>query len=106
MRATRLIFVLVLAAAAAGSVGWYFLGDRSHLPWQKAEQQAEQPKQRRMGRGGDSTSPDMPVPVVAGTVEQRDVPLYLSGLGTVQAFRTVTVSSRIDGQLQKLNFDE
>jgi multidrug efflux system membrane fusion protein len=109
MRATRLIFVLVLIAAAGG-LGWYFLGDRIRLffPGQQAEQQAVQPQpQRRMGRrGGGLASPDTPVPVVAGTVEQRDVPLYLSGLGTVQAFRTVTVASRIEGQLQKLNFDE
>src|SRR6476660_4563091 len=32
-----------------------------------------------------------PVPVVAGTVVQKDVPLYLDGLGTVQAFNTITI---------------
>lgn len=47
-----------------------------------------------------------PVPVVAGTVAQRDVPIYLDGLGTVQAFNTVTVHVRVDGQLQKLAFRE
>lgn len=47
-----------------------------------------------------------PVPVVAGTVAQRDVPIYLDGLGTVQAFNTVTVHVRVDGQLEKLLFKE
>ncbi|MHB8519744.1 MAG: efflux RND transporter periplasmic adaptor subunit [Limisphaerales bacterium] len=46
------------------------------------------------------------VPVVAGKVAQRDVPIYLDGLGTVQAFNTVTVRVRVDGQLQRLAFVE
>ncbi len=46
------------------------------------------------------------VPVVAGTVTQKDVPIYLDGLGTVQAFNTVTVHARVDGQLQKVAFTE
>ena len=37
---------------------------------------------------------------------QGDVPLYLSGLGTVQAFNTVTIKSRVDGQLVKILFKE
>ena len=41
-----------------------------------------------------------------GTVIQKDVPIYLDGLGTVQAFNTVTVRSRVDGQLKKLSFKE
>ena len=47
-----------------------------------------------------------PVSAVVGTVAQKDVPIYLDGLGTVQAFNTVTISSRVDGQLQKLAFQE
>jgi len=34
-----------------------------------------------------------PVPVVAGKVEQKDMPIYLDGLGTVQAVNTVTVAT-------------
>jgi membrane fusion protein, multidrug efflux system len=45
-------------------------------------------------------------PIVAATVERQDVPIHLFGLGTVQAFRTVRVASRVDGQLQKLFFQE
>src|SRR5258708_7726000 len=47
-----------------------------------------------------------PVPVVAGMVAQKDVPIYRDGLGTVQAFNTVTVHARVDGQLQKVAFVE
>jgi membrane fusion protein, multidrug efflux system len=46
------------------------------------------------------------VPVVAGKVEQKDMPIYLDGLGTVQAFYTVTVHTRVDGELDKVLFTE
>jgi membrane fusion protein, multidrug efflux system len=55
-------------------------------------------------RGGGAAGG--PVPVVAGKVEQKDVPIYLDGLGTVQAFNTVTVRSRVDGELQQVLFAE
>jgi len=55
---------------------------------------------RRGGAGGG------PVPVVAGKVEQKDMPIYLDGLGTVQAFNTVTVHPRVDGALVQVNFSE
>ena len=47
-----------------------------------------------------------PVPVVAGKVEQKDMPIYLDGLGTVQAFNTVTVHTRVDGQIVQVLFSE
>jgi multidrug efflux system membrane fusion protein len=47
-----------------------------------------------------------PVPVVAGEVEQKDVPIYLDGLGTVQAFNTVIVRTRVDGELTQVLFKE
>lgn len=46
------------------------------------------------------------VPVVAGQVIQKDVPIYLDGLGTVQAFNTVTIHPQVDGRLQKVVFTE
>jgi multidrug efflux system membrane fusion protein len=47
-----------------------------------------------------------PVLVDTATVAQSDVPIYLQGLGTVQAFYTVTVTARVDGELQKVAFTE
>ena len=46
------------------------------------------------------------IAVDLATVTARDMPVYLEGLGTVQAFYTVTVSSRVDGQVQKVAFTE
>jgi multidrug efflux system membrane fusion protein len=47
-----------------------------------------------------------PVAVDTAAVTQADVPIYLQGLGTVQAFYTVTVTARVDGELQKIGFVE
>jgi multidrug efflux system membrane fusion protein len=47
-----------------------------------------------------------PVPIVAGTVEQHDVPIYLTGVGTVIAYNTVVVRSQIQGQLVSIDFTE
>lgn len=46
------------------------------------------------------------VPVVAATARRQDLPVYLEGLGTVTAFNTVTVKSRIDGPLTRVTFKE
>jgi multidrug efflux system membrane fusion protein len=44
--------------------------------------------------------------VDTAAVTQADVPIYLEGLGTVQAFYTVTVTARVDGELEKVGFVE
>jgi membrane fusion protein, multidrug efflux system len=58
------------------------------------------------GRGGGGAASSGPVSVVAGNAEQKDMPIYLDGLGTVQAFNTVTVHTRVDGELQQVLFTE
>jgi multidrug efflux system membrane fusion protein len=58
------------------------------------------------GRRGAMSGSGGPVPVVSGKVEQKDMPIYLDGLGTVQAFNTVTVHTRVDGALVQVNFSE
>ena len=45
-------------------------------------------------------------PVSAGVVHRGDIPVYLQGLGNVTAFNTVTVKTRVDGQLTGINFHE
>jgi membrane fusion protein, multidrug efflux system len=47
-----------------------------------------------------------PVPIVAGTVQQHEVPIYLTGVGTVVAYNTDVVRSQIQGQLVSINFTE
>jgi multidrug efflux system membrane fusion protein len=46
------------------------------------------------------------VAALTARAERKDMPIYLQGLGTVQAFYTVTVTSRVDGELQKVGFTE
>src|SRR5882724_2078942 len=46
------------------------------------------------------------VPVGVATAERHDVPVYLKGLGNVTASNTVSVKSRVDGQLSQVNFKE
>ncbi|HKD29830.1 MAG TPA: efflux RND transporter periplasmic adaptor subunit [Xanthobacteraceae bacterium] len=50
--------------------------------------------------------PPIPVPVSAAVAQRQDVPIYLTGLGTVQAYNSVIVKSRVDGQIVKINFSE
>ncbi|MFI5013941.1 MAG: efflux RND transporter periplasmic adaptor subunit [Hyphomicrobiales bacterium] len=46
------------------------------------------------------------VPVVAAEVRRADVPIFLIGLGTVRAFNSVLLTSRVDGEIVKINFQE
>ena len=46
------------------------------------------------------------IPITAGTLVAADVPVVLRGLGTVQAYNTVAVKSRVDGQIVSVDFTE
>jgi multidrug efflux system membrane fusion protein len=46
------------------------------------------------------------VPVTAGVVAAADMPVFLNGIGSVQAYNTVTIKTRIDGQITKVSFTE
>ncbi len=46
------------------------------------------------------------VPVTAGTAEASDMPVYVRGIGSVQAYNTVAIKSRADGQIMKVDFTE
>jgi multidrug efflux system membrane fusion protein len=50
--------------------------------------------------------PAVPAPVHVAVVERNDFPIVLTGLGTVQPANTVTVRSRVDGQIEKVAFEE
>ncbi|PVZ81162.1 multidrug transporter subunit MdtA [Serratia sp. S1B] len=57
------------------------------------------------GRSGGRRNAPMP-PVQAASATQQTVPRFLSGLGTATAANTVTVTSRVDGQLMAIHFTE
>jgi membrane fusion protein, multidrug efflux system len=50
--------------------------------------------------------PSPAVPVAIASVTQQDMPIYLDGLGSVQAFNTVTIKTRIDGEVTQVAFRE
>ena len=54
----------------------------------------------------EAQTPAPGVPVTAGTVAAQDVPVFLNGIGTVQAYNMVAIKSRVDGQIVKVDFKE
>jgi multidrug efflux system membrane fusion protein len=78
----------VLLVIAAG--GYFFID------------QAERDK----ARAAAANTPSPGIPVTVGVAEPRDVPVYVRGIGTVQAYKMVTVKSRVDGQIVKVSFEE
>jgi multidrug efflux system membrane fusion protein len=87
---------LVIVALVAG--GWWYLRSRGAQATNAAGAGTS------AGKGGQP--PNIAVPVVVATAHRGDLPVYFSGLGTVTAFNTVTVRSRVDGQIVKINFTE
>ncbi|HLX60392.1 MAG TPA: efflux RND transporter periplasmic adaptor subunit [Planctomycetota bacterium] len=95
-----IVIVVVLLLAAGG--GWYAFGRGSNTSRAAGTAEGGSPDPKKAGAAAASTGPQV-TPVM---VHRRDVPLYLDGLGTVQAFNTVTVRPQIDGQLVNVAFKE
>src|SRR5437660_2069485 len=57
------------------------------------------------GRGGRGQQ-GQAVPVAVAKAESRDLPIVVTGLGAIEAFNTVTIKTRIDGQLVQVAFKE
>ena len=95
MTRTRTIrwILLILVVAALGFFGW--------RQYRSAGPDAQAQNAQRAGSPAGN-----PVPVTIATVEKSDFPSYLFGLGSVQAFNTVVVRSRVDGAIDKIAFQE
>jgi multidrug efflux system membrane fusion protein len=91
------VWVLLLVILAGGY--WYFRGRNSQAD--AAAAGGKGPGGGAMGAPGSFV-----VPVVVATATKGDLPVFLNGLGNVTAFNTVTVRSRVDGQIVKINFVE
>lgn len=95
-----IVIVVVIAAIAAF---WFWQGrndSRSAAPGATKQAQQSPAGGRRGMRSGPLA------PVQAATAVEQAVPRYLTGLGTITAANTVTVRSRVDGQLIALHFQE
>ena len=99
-----MLFLGILFIAAAVGIGLWLKQRQPAGPEGKAGAKDNAKGDAKGGPGGRPAAP--PVPVVTGKVMQQDVPLYLDGLGTVQAYNSVTVRVRVDGQLEKVAFTE
>jgi membrane fusion protein, multidrug efflux system len=97
MRKMRWFFLLI-GAVFVGGVWFYF----NHQKNTANPDAAPGRNAGQTGRGG----PGGPVPVVVGLVQKRDVPIYLDGIGTVQAYNTVTVHPQVSGTLTTVAFKE
>jgi membrane fusion protein, multidrug efflux system len=107
MRGSRWIILLLLLIGIAG-VWWYLhrpsVSTLRENPAQ-SQGQAQHPQHRGDGSGPMGAA-GAPVPVIGGTVKKQDVPIYFNGIGTVQAYNTVTVRVRVDGQIKEIDFKE
>jgi multidrug efflux system membrane fusion protein len=88
MRRSLWALLCVLVTAGIGAAIWYW---PVSPPADKAAQQREA---------------NMIIPVVAAPAVKRDMPVWLDGLGTVQAYQTVTVKTMVDGPLVAVEFKE
>src|SRR6266702_753825 len=85
-------WVLLIAAVGAGSYyGWQKFQGTQHASQADAQKRA-------------AVRPAVPVKV--SPVAKADFPVYLTGLGTVQGFNTVQVRTRVDGQINRIAFQE
>lgn len=91
MRDRRVLLVVIAVVLVAGVA--LFVNQRTS----RRQAGAAREQAQAMGRA---------VPVVEAQVQKRDVPIFLEGLGTVSAFRTVTVKPQVDGRLDQVLFRE
>jgi multidrug efflux system membrane fusion protein len=82
----------LLLVAALGLIGW------------KVYQNQQQNAKQSASAAAQLTS--RPVPVQVAPVEQKPMPIYLSALGTVTPYMSVTVKARVNGELEPVKFTE
>jgi membrane fusion protein, multidrug efflux system len=80
-----------------GGIGIYFLIPKLGL----GQPQGQNKDGKKSGKGADRS-----LPVTAVPAHKGDIDIYVTGLGTVTAYNTVTVKTRVDGELMKVAFTE
>src|ERR1700680_851483 len=88
------------ARIASSRVAWLFAVTALCGFFVGCSNSSADPKQKAQAAGPRAVS------VATAQVQRQDVPVYLSGLGSVTAFNTANIQSRVDGQIMKVNFRE
>ncbi len=90
-----------------GAAGWWYFDHQSGASM-TASEEARDSGSGRGGGGGRRGRHRLggPVAVTTASVGRQDVPVHVDGIGTVQAYNTVTVRARVEGQLDKVIFTE
>lgn len=96
--------VIAVALVAGGGYWWYSHSSESQAQPAKGAAQPGGKGHRGGGRPGGMSG--VAAPVQAAEAVRQSVPQYLSGLGTVTAANTVTLRSRVDGDLMAIHFKE
>jgi multidrug efflux system membrane fusion protein len=91
-------WIWLIVLAAIGYAGWHYRGVFA------SSSSSTSSSSTGAGRGGRGSGGAVPVSVA--TAVRGDIPVYLRNIGTVTAFNTVTVHSRVDGQLINVAFQE
>ncbi|MDW8847186.1 MdtA/MuxA family multidrug efflux RND transporter periplasmic adaptor subunit [Erwinia sp. MMLR14_017] len=103
-RSKKILPILIIVALVAGGGYWWYSSHSSSAPDKSA---GAQPAKSTGGKGGGRhAATGATAPVQAAEAVRQSVPQYLSGLGTVTAANTVTLRSRVDGDLIALHFTE
>jgi len=97
--------VIAVALIAGGGYWWYSHSSASQAQPAEGAEQSRGKGHRGGGRNGGAMGAAM-APVQAADAIRQSVPQYLTGLGTVTAANTVTLRSRVDGDLIALHFNE
>jgi multidrug efflux system membrane fusion protein len=87
----RLLIVALIVLAIIGFIVWRIHANNAAAQQQAAKQEA---------------AANRPTPVQTAPVQQKTVPVFLTALGTVTAYNTVTLQARVSGQLLEVNFRE
>ncbi|MFU9001640.1 MdtA/MuxA family multidrug efflux RND transporter periplasmic adaptor subunit [Proteus sp. TSJ240517] len=95
------LIIALIVVIAGGYAYWQFNAAKTASPENKGTQATNT---QSRGTSGSRRPPLSPVQVATST--QEDVPQFLSALGTVKATNSVTVTSRVEGQLMALHFTE
>jgi len=93
-RRRRWLYALVLVVLAMAGFLWY----RSH----RATAASAKTGTAKGGRGGAPAA----IPVVSAQTQRGNIDVYVTGLGAITPIATVTVKSRVDGQLMNVHFKE